>query len=74
LEKYNFVIFHRPNPLWVLAKGFVTSIRTTFIFKTSQSELFIKSYDCLKFFVLNFWNSTSMINLYNLRTLPSNIH
>jgi len=26
------------------------------------------------FFVLNFWNPPSMINLYNIRTLPSNIY
>jgi len=53
--------FQRPNPLQVLARSFVTLIRATFTFGASQSEL-------------NFSNLKSMINLYNIKTLPLNIH
>ena len=42
--------FRRPNRLWLLASEFVTIFRATFIFGTSQFQLPIKSYDCLKFF------------------------
>lgn len=38
-----------PNPLWLLTIAFLISYRATLIFKVSQSDLFIKSYDYLKF-------------------------
>jgi len=56
------------------ATNFAISFRVTFIFGESQSKFFIKSYGRLKFFALNFDNSKSMINLYTVRALPSNIH
>jgi len=54
--------------------SFNTSFRATFIFGACQSKLSIKSYSRLKFFCPNFLNPKFMINLYNVRTLPSNIH
>ena len=38
------------NPFWALATSFVILFQATFIFGAFQSELFIKSYDDLKFF------------------------
>jgi len=61
--------FRKPNRLQRLARGFIIPFRAIFIFGASQSELSIKSYSRLKFF-----RPKSMINLYNVKTLPSNIY
>jgi len=62
------------NPLRFCPQGLICHFeQLSFLERLSPSSI-SKVMVVWRFFVINFWNPRSMINLYNVRILPSNIH
>jgi len=61
-------------PFWDFSRTSLRHFEQLLFLKRLNPSSLSKLMIVRSFFVLNFWNIKSMINLYNVRILPPNIH